>query len=258
MNPDNTRLGFLCSFALHACAALAIVLSMFWSMIFPPPDEPPIQAFEMVAPQPETLPEPEIPTPIPQIDAPEAKDIKPLELPPEQIPEPDPKPEPKPSPKPAQEPKPSPKPVERPKRVSYKDFIKSNPKKTAPARPNRTKGKPISAPTVNASLSNIENIADISVSLQTTSAMRDALAAYIAYIRNEALRSWAITGGGLEAKIGFRVSKNGEISGVKILESSGDEEFDKAALKAFSSLRRLNPPPDNAAHTVTIRFKSNY
>ena len=73
-------------------------------------------------------------------------------------------------------------------------------------------------------------------------AMADALSAYQRQIYILAKRNWkipTISVDGLEAKVSFTVSASGKISGVKIIESSGDEAFDKSVTAVFNSMTIL-------------------
>ena len=114
--------------------------------------------------------------------------------------------------------------------------------------------------------SNLDNIAtitpsraDVNASKEAMKAMADALSAYQRQIYILAKRNWkipTISVDGLEAKVSFTVSASGKISGVKIIESSGDEAFDKSVTAVFNSIT-IPPPPDNEAHAVTILFRAN-
>ena len=114
--------------------------------------------------------------------------------------------------------------------------------------------------------SNLDNIAtitpsraDVNASKEAMKAMADALSAYQRQIYILAKRNWkipTISVDGLEAKVSFTVSASGKVSGVKIIESSGDEAFDKSVAAVFNSIT-IPPPPDNEAHAVTILFRAN-
>ena len=265
---DNTRFGYYCSIALHTTIVVAVILWVVVKSIFPEKQPEPIDPFEIVeppappisAPQPQPEPEPKIEQPL------ETKPLDKIELPPEPEPEPEPtppEPEPKPEPKPEPEPTPSPKPkkVEKPKpepkKVSFQDFAKRNPKVN---KKTTTRTKTRSAPKIgkiSASTTNISNISTIkSDVVGTSTAMQDVLSAYFSEIRRKAKSNWAIPPTAQTTDwvvVAFRISKNGDISGVKIQSSSGNAELEKSALATMRSIS-LPPTPDNKSHALSIKF----
>ncbi|MBR7106244.1 MAG: TonB family protein [Opitutales bacterium] len=265
---DNTRFGYYCSIALHTTIVVGAILWVVVKSIFPEEQHEPIDPFEIVeppappisAPQPQPEPEPKIEQP------PETKPLTKIELPPESEPEPEPtppEPEPKPEPKPEPEPTPSPKPkkVEKPKpapkKVSFQDFVKRNPKVN---KKTTTRTKTRSAPkiaNISATTTNISNISNIkSDVVGTSTAMQDVLSAYYSEIRRIAKSNWAIPPTAQMTDwvvVAFRVSKNGDVSGVKVQSSSGNAELEKSALSTMRSVS-LPPPPDNKPHTLSIKF----
>ncbi len=269
MSQNNSKFGYFCSIALHACIALAAFVSALWALIFPTEKiEDPV-VFEMIAPpapeQPQTQqPEPE-PMP-PEPNTPEIKEIEPLELPePEPEPEPtppEPQPEPKPEPKPVEKPKkikpkPQVKPEPKPKTVNIKDWKKTHKKRTS-SKPSKRQAKPIDVPKITMGASNLSSIANVSVRATNSAAMKNILAGYIQEIYIQARGNWAVptSATSLAATVEFNISRRGIISGLRIKESSGDKEFDNSVLSAFQSIS-LRPPPDNEPHLVTIRFTAN-
>lgn len=263
---DNTRFGYYCSIALHTTIVVGAILWVVVKSIFPEEQHEPIDPFEIVeppappisAPQPQPDPEPKIEQPI------ETEPLNKIKLPPEPEPEPEPTPpEPKPEPKPEPEPTPSPKPkkVEKPKpapkKVSFQDFAKRNPKVN---KKTTTRTKTRSAPKIekiSASTTNISNISTIkSDVVGTSTAMQDVLSAYYSEIRRIAKSNWAIPPTAQMTDwvvVAFRVSKNGDVSGVKVQSSSGNAELEKSALSTMRSVS-LPPPPDNKPHTLSIKF----
>ncbi|MBP3357703.1 MAG: TonB family protein [Opitutales bacterium] len=263
---DNTRFGYYCSIALHTTIVVGAILWVVVKSIFPEEQHEPIDPFEIVeppappisAPQPQPEPEPKIEQP------PETKPLDKIELPPEPEPEPEPTPpEPEPKPEltpPEPEPKPSPKPkkVEKPKpapkKVSFQDFVKRNPKVN---KKTTTRTKTRSAPkiaNISATTTNISNIKSDVVG--TSTAMQDVLSAYYSEIRRIAKSNWAIPPTAQMTDwvvVAFRVSKNGDVSGVKVQSSSGTAELEKSALSTMRSVS-LPPPPDNKPHTLSIKF----
>ena len=114
---------------------------------------------------------------------------------------------------------------------------------------------------ISAKTGNIDSIAKVGASISgkagTSAAMKNMLAAYIGEIKRKAESNWAIPvtaqNSDLSAKVEFRVSKNGEISGLRIIRSSGNAEVDNSILAALRSIS-LTPPPDNEPHHITITF----
>lgn len=261
---SHTKLGAYCSIALHATVALAAIVSIFAKAVFksdePPP--PPV-VFDMVEPASEPAPAPAAPTPAPtEIEQPKIEKIEKLQLPePEPEPEPDPIPEPKPAPEPKPVPKPNPTPKPKPqKKVSYEEFLKKNPDKrnAKPSKP-RTTTRKVTVGKVSANFSNIDSLAKISASATTGAAMKNELAAYTQYINLTAKRNWVSPQDvyePLEAEISFKVSKNGVISDVRILKSSGNAAFDNSVVATFRAIS-LMPPPDRQPHTVTLTFRAD-
>lgn len=261
--PDNTKLGFYCSTAVHACVAIAVVVSIFAKDIFYQEPEPPT-VFEMVEPAAEMPQQQDTPQPqeTPEITQPQVEDIKPLEVsepeptPPEPTP---PEPEPTPEPEPKPTPKPEPKLKPKPKKVSYEDFIKNNPDKRKPKnKPRPTRKSNVKVDKITSTATNTSNIANIKIKGGTSAAVRNQLAAYTQYINSMAKRNWVAPQGvqeGLATTIEFHVSKRGVVSKVRVLKSSGDVAFDKSVVAAFTSIS-LVPPPDGSDHSVNLIFVS--
>jgi colicin import membrane protein len=88
--------------------------------------------------------------------------------------------------------------------------------------------------------------------------MQDALSAYTAEIKFKTQRNWKIpeNSAGLSARVAFRVSKTGIISGIRIVESSGDKDFDATIVEALRSIT-VSAPPDNSSHNVSILFNAS-
>ena len=248
MTPDNTKFGYYCSLALHISVSVAAIVSVLVSSIFKSEPHPidPNQVFEMVEP-----PEPAAEAPAQAETAPDAQPdleqdlnlepVEPIELP-DPAPEPEPtptaqkpEPTPAPTPKPPKKPKVEKKPEPKPQKVSYQDFAKKNPKKTRKSAQTPRTQAPVKVGKISAKTGNIDSIA----------------------INRKAESNWAIPvtaqNSDLSAKVEFRVSKNGEISGLRIIRSSGNAEVDNSILAALRSIS-LTPPPDNEPHHITITF----
>ncbi len=260
---DNTRFGYYCSMALHLTVVAAAVVAVVVKTIFKEAPKEPIDPFEMVE-LPENVPVHNEPDVLPEIQTQtEMVKIENIELPPEQpveeIQEPEPTPEPPKEAKP--EPTPKPKKVEKPKpqkKISYAEFLKQNPNLKNNNKKVRRKSQAVpKIGTIRANTSNISNIANISVKTGTSTAMRNILNAYINEIKRKAKSNWAIPAApqnvGLRTTVRFYVDRNGVISQLRIVNSSGISELDDSVVAAIKSIS-LPPPPDNDAHTVTIEF----
>lgn len=268
---DHTRFGYYCSLALHITVTVAAIISVLMKSVFKTDDHPidPKQVFEMVEPAPETpvAQQPQQDDAMPQIEQQkEIAAIEPMELPEPEPTPPEPTPEPTP-PEPAPKPSPKPKPKKvvkpaPPKKVSFSDFAKKNPKANrnpAPSRPRTS--APVKVGKISAGTGNLDKLAAAKISVKggTGAAMRSLLDLYITEIRRKAHSNWAIPtmaqGIDYTAEVQFRVSQNGAISGLRIIKSSGNPEFDSSVLSAMRSVS-LTPPPDNEPHTVTITFST--
>lgn len=66
-------------------------------------------------------------------------------------------------------------------------------------------------------------------------------------------------GDDLEMQVGFTLRADGLVSDVRILKSSGSDEFDASVLMAFRRLRDLGLPPAGAAgaNKITFRTRAN-
>jgi len=261
---SGTNSGYYYSVALHASCALGFIVFALIADIFAVKQEEPI-VFEMVEPSPEPpaeQPQEQIQEKQEEVFDPKLKDLKPIELPepkPEEPTPPEEEPEPAPSPKPVEKKIEKPKPQ---KKMSYKDFIKKNPKKAKPQTRPTQSPKKIKFDKVSATTTHL-NQAQASITRKggTSPQMQNALSAYAQYIHSEAQRNWvipsSIVGMELIVKIQFHINKYGKISNVKILQGSGNSEFDQSVVRLFQVLN-LIAPPDDSAHTMNINFKSTF
>lgn len=268
MRENNTKFGYMCSMALHACVALGACAAVLVHWLFPKNIEPPPETFELVDPPSENITGEITHADAPQVAdtnlvAPEVEDIKELDLP-EPPPEPEPSPEPPaptPSPAPSPTPKPSPNPPPKPApKVSYKDWSKKNPVKERPRRQtsSSTAPKQVKWNKVQAQTTHMMGVkGSFTTTTGTSQSMRNALAEYASLIKASAKRNWVIPsaadGMELSADICFVVNKNGIISNVRLVRGSGSPEFDNSIMSALRAIS-LPPPPDSAAHTFTITF----
>ena len=255
MAKNNVKLGYCYSVALHVLVAIAMFAYALIDLLFPKEVIENKLVFEMVEP---TQTKEVLPPPPPQqqeeIKAEKIEKIEPIDVP---EPEPEPEPEPKvePTPKPTETP--TPKKIEKPKKVSIEQFRQKNPKKKTTQK--KTKARQVKIDTIKSTHSSIDSISDISPRTSSNSAaMQDALSAYTAEIKFKTQRNWKIpeNSAGLSARVAFRVSKTGIISGIRIVESSGDKDFDATIVEALRSIT-VSAPPDNSSHNVSIRFDAS-
>jgi colicin import membrane protein len=59
----------------------------------------------------------------------------------------------------------------------------------------------------------------------------------------------------LEARVEFFLAADGTISNVRILETSGNAEFDRSAVEAVSQTRSMPPRPDGKSDVRTVLYK---
>ncbi len=266
MREDNTSKGFWYSSALHIFVAIAMFAYALIDTLFPKDIQENKIVFEMVEPTdaPPAPPSPEVEqTQDIKLDTPKLKQIDPIKIPEpvveeeiEEESEPEPKPEPK-------KPEPTPqKKIEKPqpKKISFSEFKKKNPKKRT-ARKQRT-APSVKIGKITANTSNLDRISVSSSSTSTPSssrAMQDAMSEYMRTIYILAKRSWktpVISEDTMSAKVSFKVSRLGVISSVRIVESSGDKDFDNSIIEVLRNIT-IPPPPDNTARSITIIFKAD-
>lgn len=248
----NSPSAFLASLSLHAAFAAAVLALTFWAARHQ--DEPPV-IFELVAGDataPDELAAPaqgnslkvDLPKPRPAVD-----------LPPQQ---------------PAREEVVPQKPVEtrapvakpEPKRMSVEEFRRLH---GQPAESKAAPPRPAKAPRIDT-----EGIAG-GVAGGSTANKRGGgggtalarqeqgqLETYIAQLMGALRRAHEKPprlGDQLEARVTFDVAPNGNISGVRLSRSSGNEEFDRSALDAFRQVRGIGPTPTGQAYTWTVTFR---
>ena len=83
---------------------------------------------------------------------------------------------------------------------------------------------------------------------------------YLRGIQNRVNQNWqwVKTYGKLRAVVYFRVAKDGSVSGIRLSESSRDESFDKAALRAIERAGRFAPLPEGFEEDfIGVHFEFN-
>lgn len=148
-----------------------------------------------------------------------------------------------------------PKQTQSPK-VQYDDFVRSS------GQTRTTSKTSAEAPRVAAVNVGelVRELVTASVHPDRTTAERDILSEYWAMLRQElkiAHRMPAGSDPSSEAVVGFDVAANGAISNVRVLRSSGDPQFDKSVVDAFSALRSIGPPPNARSNRWSVTFRVN-
>ncbi len=145
------------------------------------------------------------------------------------------------------------------KRMSYDEFSKNNPVKTA------ANTKTASGPAPKISTRGITD----GVSGGTTDkpgaggtalsrAEQDRLGTYFAMLKQRLQAAHEKPLGvsdQLTARVSFHVAANGTISQVRIVKSSGSAEFDRSALDAFKTVGSIGPRPDGRGDTKETDFQ---
>lgn len=227
---------FFVALALHAAAVTGALLG---PGLFKEPPRP----IEFVAVQ--LLPAPALgvatpapPAPQPAPERPRPAETTPVPTPPAPEPEAPPPPERRREPAPPSSPPPS---AQEPRPSAPSP---PTPQSTAPAAPAETsdpgarpgrEGSPTGSPTA---LTQSASVAGVDNPNFTYGYYLDRMAALI---RAQWVRP--PLGGGIEAMLHFRISADGRVSDVRIVQSSGYSSFDLAALRAVQSAAPLPPLP---------------
>jgi TonB family protein len=92
-----------------------------------------------------------------------------------------------------------------------------------------------------------------------TSGDMDALALYFQRVRALIDANFTEPKGMMEelsTMVQFTIQANGVVTDVRIVDSSGDDTFDRAALEAVKALGTLDPPPGNQSYTKKIALQT--
>ncbi len=246
---SSERQAFTISLSLHGAVLLVLLLVMLWGYLFQ--EKPEQHVFELVSPsaqQPAPTEPAEAPADLPPLavdEMPEAPDIPEL-------------PKPKPQPAPVREPEPPPA-----KPISAEDFYKQFGKPDTPTTQTRTPRK-VEVKEINVRemqqqlMRNLTSVADQQRVSNMSTADQDLLNQYFAALRSRLNATWQQpqdAPAGLYAEVSFYLDANGNISQVRIVKSSGREEFDRSVLQAFRSLGRYQPTPDRRDYPLRIPFR---
>lgn len=264
----NSPSAFLLSFTLHG---LVVALILVFAYVLNQPEKESPKVFELVAGAGNNYAATEAPPPSaantikfapPKAPAPEIRPEPIPEIVPEKVVAPTPKlippkkvivkPKPKPKPK-----KVTPKP--KPRKMTKAEFDRLNANKRRPA-PKQSQPKQIKVRTIDAN-----SFANVS-SKTLTGAGGKALTreegrlldSYIALLKQR-LRSAHQKPQGLsdllKAMVRFRIGSDGVLSSVKIVKSSGSDEFDQSVLRAFAKVRTIGRPPHGKSDVWTLTFR---
>lgn len=267
---------FLLSALLHALIVVGVLVFAWWAQRRQ--EERP-QIFELVAGEGSDYAATEAPTtavpdlPTVKLELPEPPPVvTPAPAPQPPPPRIEPAPQPAPPPPPKREPPPpapkqtlkiekAPEPKPEQPRTTFSDYVKQH---GAP-KPQPQKAPPkISPKTIDG-----DSIARRVPSTTTNSATQgaggtaltrpeaDLWQAYISLIIQRIRRSMESAGVTdlRSARVEFRVSVDGRVSGARIIASSGSSEFDAAVLAAFRSIGLLGPPPTGRAEALAVTIE---
>lgn len=267
----NSPSSYLASLALHGLAAALIFFLTFW-ISRQTPEIPPV-IFELVS-GPPTNPNatvagtgaPEVEVDLPKITPlskeamrPEAEEV-PAPTPPKTETKQAVKTPPKQEAKIPRETKKADI-VKEPAKMSYDQFVKQHGK---PQAKTPAKAPGIKAPRINMdqALKELRQGGGGGGQGGKAESREDQglLANYIAQLNAALLRAYerppAIEDG-LEAQVTFSIAANGDISNIRITRSSGDPDFDRAAVEAFRRVGSIGPPPTRRADVWTLRFQAS-
>ena len=139
------------------------------------------------------------------------------------------------------------------KRLDYKQFLKENAKLKSQIKdkPIQNKLKPL--PKFQAQ---VDSQAFPSPMHSSDSS---ALQEYGRYVFSKISDPWnkpsVNSGKNLSVKVKFLVLSTGRIESVKIVQSSGNQNFDNSILKVFKTIAQFKPTPSGNKETFTMNFK---
>lgn len=245
MGKHHSHIGFLLSLLFHA----SIAGSLYWTIQREDDSANGFQAevisshisMEMLAASIINDPEPEA-----------APEVKPQELPKEEVPDPTIQPEPVKPPEPEKEPeKPKEPPKEKPKEKKKKPKQKNKDLPKSDVQVNSDSLVNQQATTTGAITSNNPNLVGKGHSSDELSAYRSALRREIERHKRYPNRARMMRKQGI-VNVMFNLSPTGEISNVRIAKTSGVEELDNAAISAVNQARSIGAPPAGMGQQLTI------
>ena len=198
-------------------------------------------------------PSPPKPTPKPPEKQARKKIAKPTPAPPK--PDPTPKPTPKPEPKPKATPKPTQKPPEPKPRRTPTPQKTTPPPRTTPVPPSPNPRAPAPAPQQGPSIPMVQK--------PPLNIVQEDLPDYYLLLATQKIESnFKLTRSqrfsGVFCVVEFLVNKNGEISDIKVVKSTGQPSLDQFAVEAVERTETLGPLPDSinkSSISITATFK---
>lgn len=259
---SSGKRAFKWSLALHGTVFAAAVLFMLYGVIFSRKEQepyvmelmggPPVKNPEPKTAAPSSEPEDKLQAPsLPKLDE---RDIpKPKEEPVKEVP---------PSPPKKETPKEPAK--ETPKLIDYSQFTKDV--KLPPKVQNAPKKKPSKPRVTAATLDTSAVLRDLRNNLSREDSDRlssmsvaeqGQLFDYFQWVASLIDTNFAQPSGiveGTSAWVQFNISALGVVSRARVVESSGNAAFDRAAVAAVQALGKLTAPPGKVAYTRKIQF----
>lgn len=242
------RLGFLLSGLLHV--AIVAAFSVSWQQDIPAVDQARPLTLSLAVFQPAQAAPPPVPVQeLPSAPEPQVAEEPPAPQPVEQQEETAPPVEPRSAPvAESTEPQPAEKRRKVVKRVEKPKPVKRKPIKARSLQPGKTESKPVKTaavpnpPVIPANAEKPQPVA-VSVGLQEKQHYLAALAAKINRSKYYPIGSRRRGEQG-KVVVHFVVQKNGDLTGISIVESSGSKRLDAAALKTLKRVSPFRPIPD--------------
>ena len=246
-----------------------LILGFYFSDLHSPEEEEEPFIFEVVqAPSPpaETTPQPPREETVPVVFEPSSVrniEIPEMELENISIPESQRRERP-PPPRPVERPSPPP-PPEPPARTSIDEFRQNNPPPRNPApQPRETRRPPVESPrlqvtTPSVTDENVQRPPRETSPRPFTAAERDELQRYFDRLHAAIFSEWMSRSpdfpAGLVAEIRFTISAEGRITGVSVVRSSGNSEFDRSVVQAMRAVRPVGRVPTGESLQPTLPFR---
>lgn len=244
---SNTQKAFKFSVVLHLGGFAVIALLVWFDRIPNKIPEPHIftlvsQPSSPATDMPTDTAEPQLPS---KIEFPQPKQLK-------QLPKIEPLP---PPPQKIKEIKPAPSP---PKTLSYAEFIQQQGQPKVQQRSSRP--KPVHIPRIQTEDITQNPAAEVNTA---SGPSPDVLNRYISALRDKISRHWSkpqnVGGHDIKVEVEFVILPSGQLTGVRILNPSGIEDFDASVRAAFASLQKVGVgvPPEGVARkfSLTLRMK---
>lgn len=256
----NSPDAWVMSAVFHA-AVVGMVVALTWWLNRAPEINP--MVFELVEFSDSTVaPEGDSPAPAVNFNRPRVRPVQQPRPPPPQQPPQQPaarQPAPKPPPAKATTPAKAPPKAEPKRTMSYEEFARQQARaleRNANPAPRQTKVPRIDSKAITSELQQYARAGVKDGSLSAAQATE--LDAYIARLIT-ALRMAHVKPEGLsellKAKVSFYVAQDGTLSAVRVIDSSGDPDFDRSVLAAFRAVRSIGPVPGGKAYTWEITFR---